>query len=89
VADFTFVWMAGQIRRGQPDNLQLLAAVDGIDPESGRDALTRFHFDEDEHSSSPHDQIDFAAAHPDVASDDAVTAEAVEPRSAPFAASSE
>ena len=62
MADLTRVWMAGQILASQSDELQLLAAIDGIGSVAGAKALPRFHLDEDEQLSTPHDEIDLAAA---------------------------
>src|SRR5258706_5083897 len=89
VADFAVMWMAGQISRSQADDLQFLAAIDSVDAIAGGNALPRLHFDEDEHSSAPNDQIDLAATHVEVALHDAISTQPVEPGGAPLTAFSE
>ena len=89
MAYFARMRMARQILIGQCDELQLLAAINGIDAVSGSDALARFHFHEDEQASASHDEIDLATAQPHVARDDAVAAQSIEPRGAAFTALSE
>jgi len=56
---------------------------------SGGEALARFHFDEDEQPSAPRYEIDLAAAQANVARDDAISAQLVEPRRAAFTALAE
>jgi hypothetical protein len=89
VAHFACMRMARQVLIGERDELELLAAVDGVDSVSGGEALARFHFHEDERSSASDDEIDLAASQADVARDDAVAAQSIEPRRAAFAALSE
>jgi hypothetical protein len=74
VTDIAVVWVTGQIRRGEADDLQLLAAIDGVDPIAGGDALTRLHLDEDEHPPAPNDEIDLTTPHAEVALHDAISA---------------
>jgi hypothetical protein len=89
VAHFAGMRMARQVLIGERDELQFLATVDRIDAVSGRETLARFDFDKHERSSALRDEIDFAPTQLNVARHDAISAQTVEPRRAPFTALAE
>ena len=74
MTDFAVVRVTGQIGIRQSDDLQFLAAIDGIDSVPGPETLPCFHFDEDQQSAAPDDQSDLAASQPDVPLHDSITA---------------
>lgn len=78
--------MASEPGTGEGDDLELLAAVDGIDSVAGEKALPRFHFDEDEQAAAADDEVHLAVAQPYVPRDDAITAQTIEPCRATLAA---
>lgn len=89
VANLAVMRMLAEVGAGEGDELELLAAIDGIDAVAGEKTLPRFHLDEDEKSAAPDDEIDLARAQAHVARDDAESAQAIEPRGATFAACAE
>jgi hypothetical protein len=84
VADFAGMRMPGQIFFGQPHELKLFGAIDGLESLAGSQALARFDFDERERFTPAYDQINLAGAKTNVATDDGVTAQTIEPRGAAF-----
>ena len=78
-----------EVAVGEADELLAFCAVDRLVACSGREALARFHFADDERLAAADDEIDLAAPGADVPVDDAIAAEAVEPRGALLAAPSE
>ena len=80
MANLTGVRVPGQVFFGQPHQPKLLRSVDRLESFTGGQALACFHFDERERSSAAHDQINLAGAETNVAADDRVAAETIEPR---------
>src|SRR5262245_5534773 len=89
VANRARVRVVGEPRRGEIDELLLLADADGVVARASGEALTRLDFDEDEHPSAADDQIDLAASGAHVPRHDRVAAQAVEPRRAALARGAE
>ena len=84
MADFAGMRMLRQIFFGQAHELKLFRAIDGLESLAGSEALARFDFDERQRLASAHDQINLAGAKSNVASDDRVAAQTIEPRGAAF-----
>ena len=82
MADLSGMRVPGQIFFGQPHELKLFGAIDGLESLAGSPALARFDFDERERLPPSHHQIDLAGAKTNVAADDRVTTQTIEPRGA-------
>ncbi len=82
MADLAGMRVLHQIFFGQPHELKLFGAIDGLESLAGSEALARFDFDERERFTPAHDQINLAGAKTNVAADDRVTAQTIEPRGA-------
>ena len=82
MADFAGMRMPGQILFGQAHELKLFRPIDGLESLAGSPALARFDFDERQRFTPAHHQIDLAGAKTNVAADDRVTAQTIEPRGA-------
>ena len=74
---------------GEADELLAFLAVDGIESRPCRRRLPRLHLGDDERPAAARDEIDLAVARADVAPDDAVPAQTIEPRRAALAAPSQ
>ena len=84
MADLAGMRVPGQIFFGQAHQPKLFGPIDGLKSLAGSQALARFDFDEGERLASAHHQINLAGAKSNVASDDRVAAQTIEPRGAAF-----
>ena len=82
MANLSGMRVLGQIFFGQPHEPKLFGAIHGLESFAGSPALARFDFDEGQRFTAAHDQIDLAGAKTNVAADDRVTAQTIEPRGA-------
>src|SRR5258708_7715959 len=89
IANQTLVGVPYQPGGGELLDATLLGGRHGFESLAGRQRLTRLHLDEHERGGATHDEIELAVARAHIARDDAIPAQAVEPRRPSFRAHAE